>query len=106
MGGAKGGYLCDSPWGAVEQQEQRAWWRPDTPQQARPATRRAPRRSHQLLHKQTATLQQQEVLVYRNLHLFVIHQTVTEHQFRCSAPSSTLGNVFSACLVFWLHANS
>lgn len=44
--GLMGCYLCDSPWGAVEQQEQRAWWGPDTP-------RRAPRRSHQLLHTGT-----------------------------------------------------
>lgn len=54
VGGAKGGYLCGSPRGAEEQQEQRAWSRPDTPQEAQPPTRRAPRRSHQLLHKQSA----------------------------------------------------
>lgn len=52
VGGAKGGYLCDSPRGAEEQQEQRAWSRPGPLQEARPPARRAPRRSHQLLHKE------------------------------------------------------
>lgn len=52
VGGAKGGYLCDSPMGAEEQQERRAWSRPGTPQEAPAPTHRAPRRSHQLLHKE------------------------------------------------------
>lgn len=52
VGGAKGGYLCDSPMGAEEQQEQRAWPRPGTPQEAQAPTHRAPRRSHQLLHEE------------------------------------------------------
>lgn len=52
VGGAKGGYLCDSPMGAEEQQEQRAWSRPGTPQEAQAPTHRAPHRSRQLLHKE------------------------------------------------------